>query len=155
MASTNSQPPPQPAYTATAGSILHADRAFYDRLASKASARVLQQSFTIPPRSGKAWTVPAGTVVRFSTPEGAQVGDLNIWNLANPRERFWAARTRQLHASHVTVYDRLWSCLPFLRPLVTLIADSLGDYGVDQWGGRCHDLLGTFQPLIERVLFPD
>jgi len=133
-------PAPQPAYQATAGSILHADHGFYNNIAS--SPRKLEQAFLIPPRSGKAWTVPAGSIVRFSTPEGPQVGDLNIWNLVNPRERFWAARTRQLQASHVSVYDRLWSCLPFLRPMVTIVADSLKDYGVDRWGGKCHDLLG-------------
>jgi hypothetical protein len=27
--------------------------------------------------------------------------------------------------------------------LVTIVADSLKDYGVDEVGGRCHDLLGT------------
>ena len=58
----------------------------------------------------------------------------------NPRERFWAARTRQLHRSHVTVYDRLWSCLPYLRPLVTITGDSLSGYGVDGLGGRVHDV---------------
>jgi uncharacterized protein YcgI (DUF1989 family) len=68
---------------------------------------------------------------------------LNIWSLANPRERFWASRTRQLHASHVSVGDRLWSNLPYLRPLVTITGDSLQNYGVDEVGGRCHDLLGT------------
>lgn len=84
-----------------------------------------------------------GTICRLTTPYGPQVGDLNIWSLANPRERFWASRTRQLHASHVSVGDRLWSNLPYLRPLVTITGDSLKDYGVDEVGGRCHDLLGT------------
>lgn len=55
----------------------------------------------------------------------------------------WAARTRQLQAAHVTVYDRLWSNLPFLRPLCTIIDDTLKDYGIDSEGGRVHDLLGT------------
>lgn len=141
MASADALPPaPQPAYHATPGSILHADRSFYDHIAS--GTRKLEQTIHVSPRSAKAWKVPAGSIVRFSTPEGPQVGDLNIWNQANPRERFWAARTRQLQASHVSVYDRLWSCLPFLRPMATIVADSLKDYGVDQWGGRCHDLLG-------------
>jgi len=27
--------------------------------------------------------------------------------------------------------------------MVTIIGDSLGEYGVDAVGGRCHDLLGT------------
>ena len=84
-----------------------------------------------------------GQLCKLSTPYGPQVGDLNIFSLHNPRERFWAARTRQLHASHVSVGDRLWSNLPYLRPLVTIVADSLKDYGVDEVGGRCHDLLGT------------
>lgn len=80
-------------------------------------------------------------------------GDLNIWNLHNPRERFWASRTKQLHASHVTTHDRLWSCLPYMRPLATIISDSLSWYGVDEHGGRVHDLLGTrCDPYIGAVL---
>ena len=27
--------------------------------------------------------------------------------------------------------------------MVTIIGDSLDDYGIDEVGGRCHDLLGT------------
>lgn len=82
-----------------------------------------------------------------------RLGDLNIWNAHNPRERFWASRTKQLHASHVTTHDRLWSCLPYMRPLVTIIADSLSWYGEDEHGGRVHDLLGTrCDPYINTVL---
>lgn len=105
--------------------------------------------------------MPAGHICRLTTPNGPQVGDLNIWNAANPRERMWAARTRQIHASHVSVGDRLWSNLPYLRPLVTIIGDSLGGgqlhdvldpngkrkpevvFGTTQFGGRVHDLMGT------------
>ncbi|TKA80533.1 hypothetical protein B0A49_01024 [Cryomyces minteri] len=152
-------PAPQPAYQATPGSILHPDKVFYRKLTSTADtpgSRHLLDSFTIPIRSGRAWTASAGSIVRLSTPEGPQVGDLNIWNLSNPRERFWAARTRQLHQSHVSTFDRLWSCLPFLRPMVTIIADSLADYGVDRWGGRCHDLLGTrCDPYVNKMLTGD
>ena len=87
--------------------------------------------------------IPAGCICRISIVDGPQVGDLNLWNLHDPRERMWAARTRQLQAAHVTIYDRLWSNLPFLRPLCTLIDDTLKNYGVDSEGGRVHDLLGT------------
>jgi uncharacterized protein YcgI (DUF1989 family) len=149
-----SRPRPQPAYQATPGSILNPNKAFYDSIA-KASRQSIT-SFTLPIRSGRAWTAPAGHIVRLSTPDGPQVGDLNIWNQHNPRERFWAARTRQLHASHVSVYDRLWSCLPYLRPMVTIIADSLREYGVDEFGGRCHDLLGTrCDPYVNKMLTGD
>ncbi|KAF2768557.1 hypothetical protein EJ03DRAFT_363869 [Teratosphaeria nubilosa] len=153
------RPPPQPAYLPTPGSILNINKPLYDSIATAPRNQI--QSFTLPPRSGRAWQVPAGHIVRISTPEGPQVGDLNIWNALNPRERFWAARTRQLHASHVSVYDRLWSCLPYLRPLVTIVGDSLGErkYGVEgvgEFGGRCHDLLGTrCDPYVNKMLTGD
>ncbi|KAI0746318.1 hypothetical protein C8Q80DRAFT_1174519 [Daedaleopsis nitida] len=161
-------PPPQPAYQATPGSILHASRPFYSAIAGTAStpnARTLLMTFDIAPRSGRAWRVPAGCIFRLSTPFGPQVGDLNLWNARNPRERFWAARTRQLQSSHVTTFDRLWSCLPYMRPMCTIVADSLGEgkeegkgkwgegHGVSRWGGRCHDLLGTrCDPYGEKML---
>jgi uncharacterized protein len=111
---------PKPAYDP-----IPLDKEFYATVAATADVeggRVINQSFRVPIRSAKAWVVKAGQVCRLSTPEGPQVGDLNIWSLHNPRERFWAARTRQLQSSHVRVYDRLWSCLPYLRPLVTVTA---------------------------------
>lgn len=133
---------------------MHANRDLYNNIAKAKRSPI--NSFTLPIRSGQAWQVPAAHIVRISTPEGPQVGDLNIWNQQNPRERFWAARTRQLHASHVSTYDRLWSCLPYLRPMVTIIADSLQDYGVDEFGGRCHDLLGTrCDPYVNKMLTGD
>lgn len=140
------------AYQAQAGSPLVVDREQYGRF-GEALGRTLVDSFEIPIRSGRAWEVPAGHVVRLRTVEGPQVGDLNIWNLHNPRERFWASRTRQLHAAHVTTFDRLWSNLPYLRPLATIVSDTLGDYGVDEEGGRVHDLLGTrCDPYVNSML---
>lgn len=158
-------PRPSPAYTAPPNSNIYANSQVYRAIsetASHASLRDLESSFTIRPCSGQAWVVPAGHVCRLTTPHGPQVGDLNIWNATNPRERMWAARTRQIHASHVSVGDRLWSNLPYLRPLVTITGDSLGGgqlhevldvegkrkpdvigFGTSQWGGRVHDLLGT------------
>lgn len=144
-------PKPVPAYLPSAGSPLTVPRDLYE--AARKAPRVLLEEFTLPIRSGRAWKAPAGSIIRISTPDGPQVGDLNIWNAHNPRERFWASRTKQLHASHVTTHDRLWSCLPYMRPLVTIIADSLSWYGEDEHGGRVHDLLGTrCDPYINRVL---
>lgn len=129
------------AYQAEPGGPLDPDRSMYRRIAD--APRELVESFVIPIRSGAAWEVPAGHLCRILTVDGPQVGDLNIWSRHNPRERLWAAKTRQLQAAHVTTYDRLWSNLPYLRPLVTITDDTLGDYGVDDEGGRVHDLLGT------------
>ncbi|KAL4920120.1 hypothetical protein BDW62DRAFT_199208 [Aspergillus aurantiobrunneus] len=155
---------PPPAYTAPKDSTVHGTTQVYRNISETASIpakRALESSFTIRPCSGQAWVVPAGHICRLTTPNGPQVGDLNIWNAKNPRERLWAARTRQIHASHVSVGDRLWSNLPYLRPLITITGDSLAGgqlheildadgkqkegtgFGTTQWGGRVHDLLGT------------
>jgi hypothetical protein len=141
------------AYQSTAGSALDVDKAFYRRIAQDTAGRHLVESFVIPIRTGRAWKMPAGHVFRIVAVEGPQVGDLNLWNLANPRERLWASRTRQLQAAHVTVFDRLWSTLPYLRPMATITSDSLAGYGVDEYGGRIHDLLGTrCDPYVNRML---
>ena len=141
-----------PAYQASRGSALEVDKDFY-RLVAQEAGRRLVEKVTVPIRSGRAWRVPAGHVFRIVAIGGPQVGDLNIWNAHNPRERMWAARSRQLQAAHVSVFDRLWSNLPYLRPLVTITADSLAGYGVDEFGGRVHDLLGTrCDPYVNRLL---
>ena len=142
-----------PAYRASAGGALDVDRDFYNRVAGKLEGRELVERFEIPIRSGQAWEVPSGHVCRLVTVEGPQVGDLNVWNRHDPRERMWAARTRQLQRAHVSTYDRIWSNLPFLRPLLTVTNDSLADYGIDGDGGRVHDLLGTrCDPYVNRML---
>ncbi|MGW2765712.1 urea carboxylase-associated family protein [Streptomyces sp. NPDC001275] len=141
------------AYQATKGGPLDVDRAFYDRVSKSEGGRELVDSFVIPIRSGRAWEVPAGHLCRLVTVDGPQVGDLNIWNRNDPRERMWAARTRQLQRAHVSKYDRIWSNLPFLRPLLTITDDTLAGYGRDAEGGRVHDLLGTrCDPYVNRML---
>lgn len=135
------------------GPMLDVDRDFYGRLGRQVDSREIVSEFTIPIRSGQAWEVPAGHVCRISTVEGPQVGDLNLWNRHDPRERFWASRTRQLQAAHVSTYDRLWSTLPFLRPMATIVGDTLADYGTDPEGGRLHDTLGTrCDPYVSAML---
>jgi hypothetical protein len=142
-----------PGYQASKGSPLDVDRAFYQRIVQEQGGRKLVEKLVVPIRSGRAWRVPAGHVFRIVSIDGPQVGDLNIWNYNNPRERMWASRSRQLQAAHVSTFDRLWSNLPFLRPLVTITDDSLAGYGVDEFGGRVHDLLGTrCDPYVNRML---
>lgn len=136
------------AYQSLPGGPLEPHRDFYDRIA--AADRTLIQQFEIPIRSGQAWEVPACSIVRLYTVEGPQVGDLNLWNLHNPRERFWAARTRQLQRSSMTTYDRFWSTLPHLRPMATVIADTLATHPDAE---VIHDLLGTrCDPYVNRML---
>lgn len=110
--------------------------------AARATARPVAEVI-VPPRQARALRVPAGAFLRIDLPEGPQVGDLNLFNAANPDERFFSGKTRALHGTHVSTGDRLWSCLPFLRPMATITADSLAWYGTDPFGGRVHDVIGT------------
>ena len=144
---------PSPAYVADGDSPLVANAGVVETVAATSTAqRTLVLDTVVPVRTGYAFEVPAGHVVRFSTVDGPQVVDLNLWSRTDPRERFWAARTRQFYGTHVTVGHRLWSNLPFLRPLATIVADTL-QYGRDSDDAGCHDLLGTrCDPYVNQLL---
>ncbi|MEL6466135.1 MAG: DUF1989 domain-containing protein [Pseudomonadota bacterium] len=95
------------------------------------------------PRDAATFEVPAGHIFRISSVEGPQVGDLNLWNLHDLSERFYSGKTRALHGTHVDTGDRLWSSFPTLRPMATIILDTLDWYGFDAFGGGVHDVIGT------------
>lgn len=97
----------------------------------------------IPPRDARCFEVPAGHFFRITSVEGPQVGDLNLWNLHDLSERFYSGKTRALHGTHVTTGERLWSSFPHLRPMATIVADTLDWYGIDGYGGSVHDVIGT------------
>lgn len=97
----------------------------------------------IPPREARCWEAPAGTFFRITSIEGPQVGDLNLWNLHDLTERFWSGKTRALHGTHVTTGERMWSTFPAMRPMATIVEDTLDWYGIDEHGGSVHDVIGT------------
>ena len=103
----------------------------------------LVESIIIPPRDARTFEVPAGYFFRIISIEGPQVGDLNLWNKSNINERFFSGKTRAIYGTHVSTSDRLYSNLPFLRPMATITHDTLDWYGYDNDGGSVHDVIGT------------
>ncbi|SNR46636.1 urea carboxylase-associated family protein [Puniceibacterium sediminis] len=97
----------------------------------------------VPARDAAVFYVPAGQIFRIRCIDGPQVGDLNLWNAADLSERFYSGKTRALHGSHISTGDRLWSTFPHMRPLATILEDSLDWYGIDGFGGAVHDVIGT------------
>lgn len=97
----------------------------------------------VPPREARCFEVPAGHFFRISSVEGSQVGDLNLWHAQNLSERFYSGKTRALHGTHITTGDRMWSSMPYLRPMATVTSDTLAWYGIDEHGGSVHDVIGT------------
>ncbi|SMX31170.1 urea carboxylase-associated family protein [Actibacterium lipolyticum] len=97
----------------------------------------------IPARQARCFNAKAGQFFRISCPDGPQVGDLNIWNANNLAERFYSGKTRALHGTHLSTGCRMWSSFPNLRPLATITHDTLDWYGIDEFGGSVHDVIGT------------
>lgn len=113
----------------------------------------LHQRLTIAPRTAECFQLPAGWFCRIVSIEGPQVGDLNLWSATNPEERFFSGKTRALHGTHLSTGDRLWSNLPYLRPMATITEDTLDWYGFDADGGSVHDVIGTrCDPYTHRLL---
>jgi uncharacterized protein YcgI (DUF1989 family) len=126
------------------------DLAAYDRARASASRT---GEVLVPPREARCFHVPAGHFFRISSVEGPQVGDLNLWAAGDLAERFFSGKTRALHGTHLSTGDRMWSCLPWLRPMATITADTLDWYGFDGFGGAVHDVIGTrCDPYTGRLL---
>ncbi len=126
-------------------------------LYSAARKNAVKLSETIvAPRDAATFQVQAGQFFRISSVEGPQVGDLNLWSSQDLSERFFSGKTRALHGTHVSTGDRLWSSLPWLRPMATVVEDTLDWYGFDAFGGSVHDVIGTrCDPYTHRLLAGD
>jgi len=116
------------------------DLAMYD--AARVDA-VKTNEVLVPPREARCFSVPAGHFFRITSVEGSQVGDLNLWNANDLGERFYSGKTRALHGTHLSTGERMWSSFPYLHPMATIIADTLDWYGIDEFGGSVHDVIGT------------
>ncbi|MBP3124640.1 DUF1989 domain-containing protein [Thalassospira sp. ER-Se-21-Dark] len=107
----------------------------------------------VPPRDARTFHVPKGYFFRIVSVDGPQVGDLNLWNANDLKERFFSGKTRALHRTHLTTGDRLWSNMPYLRSMALISEDTLDWYGFDEDGGSVHDVIGTrCDPFTNRLL---
>jgi len=119
---------------------------------ARQAAELVSQTVVLP-RDGKGFRVPKGHFFRIVCVDGPQVGDLNLWHEHDLTERFFSGKTRALQATHVTIGNRLWSTLPYLRPMATVTADTLGWYGFDADGAGVHDVIGTrCDPYTNKLL---
>ena len=107
----------------------------------------------VNPRQAGCIEIPKGCFFKIVSVEGPQVGDLNLWNLHDQNEKFFAGKTRALHGTHLSTGDRLWSNFPYLRPMATIVDDTLDWYKFDEFGTSVHDVIGTrCDPYTEKML---
>jgi uncharacterized protein YcgI (DUF1989 family) len=122
---------------------------------ARATARKVAEHIAAP-REACTFRARAGQFFRITSIDGPQVGDLNLWAADDLSERFFSGKTRALHGTHVSTGDRLWSSLPCLRPMATVVEDTLDWYGFDAFGGSVHDVIGTrCDPYTHRLLAGD
>lgn len=89
-----------------------------------------QDTFTIPPRGGRAFRLNKGERVRVIDPEGKQVADFIAFNTKGPREHLSTGATIDNNRSlYLKVGDSIYSNLH--RPILQVTADTVG----------AHDLL--------------
>ena len=123
-----------------------------DYLIARKNLKKIDQ-IIIPHRDAKCFRVPKSHFFRIYCQNGPQVGDLNLWNEHNLNEKFYSGKTRALYGTHLSTNDRLWSSLPYLRPMATITHDTLDWYGFDDDGGSVHDVIGTrCDPYTEKIL---
>ena len=114
---------------------------------------IKQREVTIFPRDAKTFEVKSGDFFRIESIEGPQVGDLNLFQLNNLEEKFYSGKTRALYGTHVSVGDKMYSSIPYLRSLATISWDTLDWYGYDSDGGSVHDVIGTrCDPYTSKLL---
>ncbi len=86
----------------------------------------------VPPRSGTAFRLAQGQVLRVIDPRGMQVSDLLAFSATDPREALSNGRTFDYEETvRLTTGARLWSNRS--QPMLEIIEDTVG----------CHDFLLT------------
>src|SRR5262249_14044496 len=117
-----------------------AQRAAYAKIAKRPRKHL--QTIDIAARTGQAFVVEQGRILRVTCNEGPQVADFNAFGRDDPREKFWSARTRIIGGSHLSVGQQLWSAPPRTRPMMTIVADTVERPALPH-GARTHDLIFT------------
>ena len=101
------------------------DKTFYDEVRAAKPGYRLVERFVIPGFSGRGFTLKAGQTFRVIQEEGPQVGDVVLYNAQDPRESFRSVPTWALEGWFLKRDTRLWSDLPWLRPMATCVEETL------------------------------
>lgn len=101
------------------------DESFYDRVRTAKPGFVLLDRFVIPPYSGRGFRVEKGQTFRVIEETGPQIGDVAFWNAEDPSEQFGAMRTWLVEGWIIRKGTRLWSELPWFRPMMTCLEDTI------------------------------
>jgi len=118
------------------------NRSFYEDLRARRKTFRLADRFVIPKESGKGFIVRRGQLARIIAIEGPQIADIDFFNADNPRERLWANQTLNREGTHLTTFNRLWTNMPWFRPIMTIVEDTVQNVP-EPMGARHHYIFGA------------
>lgn len=101
------------------------DVGFYEALRAAKGSYERAETFVIPPYSGHGFIVRKGRTFRVVEETGPQIGDVAFWNAENPNECFSAMRTWLVDGWIIRRNTRLWSELPWFRPMMICLDDTV------------------------------
>ena len=101
------------------------NKGFYDKVrAAKPRYKQVDRQ-VVPPYNGRGFLVNAGHTIRVIGEEGAQIADMAFWNAHDSKETFRVGPTWLMDGYFIRVYSRLWSGVPWFRPLTTCVEDTV------------------------------
>ena len=118
------------------------DRSFYEDLRANRESFRLIRTIDIPKTSGMGFIVKRGQTARIVCSEGGQIADVDVFNADDSSEHLWANQTLNREGAHLTTFSRLWSNMPWFRPLMTIIEDTVQNVATNS-GARHHIILGA------------
>ena len=116
---------------------------FFDTMRTDTARHNVEESFVIgPEEAARAFLVKRGQRFRIICHEGAQIVDMCLWNAHDTSERFANEYTLTREGIWLQRDMRLWSSLPHLRPMMTVLDDTVVNKPVHP-GARHHYLFGA------------
>jgi uncharacterized protein YcgI (DUF1989 family) len=101
------------------------DRAFYDAIRAAHPRARLAEKFVVEPYSGRGFLVKQGQTFRVIEETGQQIGAVAMWNAHERREDLNTGRTTGPDSYYITMGTRLWSDVPWFRPMATCVDDTV------------------------------
>jgi uncharacterized protein len=101
------------------------DKMFFDTVRATKPRYKPVDKFIVPPLTGRGFVVKKGQTFRVVQEKGPQAAGVALWNLDNPDEFYNPMRTRVPEGVFIAVYTRLWSEVPWFRPMATCVEDTV------------------------------
>ncbi len=107
------------------------DSAFYRGVADARSTAKQRVEQVVADPAGYRLDVKAGELLTVELIDGPQIVNMLAFNSDDPDERFWAHQTCLIDGLFLSRWSRLWGTMARLRPLMTVLEDTVATRPID------------------------